>query len=513
MSLPVDQILKRHEKAELRKDNWRGVYEECYEYALPQRNLYDGHYDGGVRGQPKMERVFDSTAISSTQRFANRLQATIFPPYRNWCRLTAGNEIPIDQRDGVQVALDLYNEKMFAVLRQTNFDLAMSEFLLDLAVGTAVMLVQPGDSEVPIRFEAVPSYLISLEAGPYGSVQNVYRKMRIKVEALPQQYPDLKVTPELKKRLIENPTDEIELIEATIYEIEGDYFCYHLIWKEKREELVYRESKSSNWIVSRYSVVSGEIMGRGPLLSCIADIKTLNLTKKLLLQNASLSISGVYTAADDGVLNPATVRIQPGAIIPVARNGGPQGDSLKPLARASDFNVSQLVINDLTASIKKVMLDDTLPPDNMSARSALEISARMKELAQTMGSAFSRMITEAMIPLVSRILFLMDDSNLIDLPLKIDGQQVKIVPISPLAQAQNIEEVESVIQFMQLTAGMGPAGQLAINQDKAISFIADRLGVPGSILNTAEEKEQILAELQNQAEDITENMPSEEQAA
>jgi hypothetical protein len=93
-------------------------------------------------------------------------------------------------------------------------------------------------------------------------------------------------------------------------------------------------------------------------------------------------VAGVYTAADDGVLNPQNIQIKPGSIISVARNGGPQGPSLTPLARASDFNVSQIVINDLRMNIKKIMMDDTLPPDNMSARSATEIAERTRELAQ-----------------------------------------------------------------------------------------------------------------------------------
>ena len=48
--------------------------------------------------------------------------------------------------------------------------------------------------------------------------------------------------------------------------------------------------------------------------------------KELVLKNASLAVSGVYPAAADGVLNPQTIQITPGAIIPVARNGGAQGE-------------------------------------------------------------------------------------------------------------------------------------------------------------------------------------------
>ena len=42
------------------------------------RNLYDGYYEADVPGQDKMKRVFDSTAIHSTARFANRIQSSLF---------------------------------------------------------------------------------------------------------------------------------------------------------------------------------------------------------------------------------------------------------------------------------------------------------------------------------------------------------------------------------------------------------------------------------------------------
>lgn len=193
MPLPIKDIIGRHQKALSRKDNWRSIYEDCYRYALPQRNLYDGFYEGGVPGQNKMNVVFDSTAIDSTQRFANKIQSGLFPPYKKWCRLEPGNEIPEANKQEVQMALDMYLDKLFSVLRQSNFDLAMGEFILDLAVGTAVMLVQPGDDVNPIVFTPVPQYLVALEEGPYGSIDNVYRRMKVRGEAILRQWPDASI--------------------------------------------------------------------------------------------------------------------------------------------------------------------------------------------------------------------------------------------------------------------------------------------------------------------------------
>ena len=184
MHLKPTQVLDRSNKAFTRKEMWRTIYEDCYRYALPQRNLYEGYYEGNVPGQNKMNMIFDSTAIHSVQRFANRIQSGLFPPYKKWCRLEPGNEIPPEKRAEVQSALDIYLDKMFSVLRQSNFDLAIGEFLLDLCVGTAAMLIQPGDDLNPIKFTPVPQYLVALEEGPNGTVDNVYRKYKLRAETI-----------------------------------------------------------------------------------------------------------------------------------------------------------------------------------------------------------------------------------------------------------------------------------------------------------------------------------------
>lgn len=510
--LNVKEVMGREAKAQARKDEWRTIYEDCYEFALPQRNLYNGYYEGKVPGKAKMQRVFDSTAMSSTKRFANRLQSGLFPPNRHWCRLEPGSGIPKEQRGQAQEILDAYTDIMFDQLRQTSFDLAMGEFLLDLCVGTAVMMIMPGDEVTPLRFIAIPQYLVAVEEGAYGIVDNVYRKLRIKAEAITREFPDVNITTELQDAIDQRGNEELDLFDAIIFDQETGRYHYHVIWPYKSQELVYREMTSNPFIVARFSKTAGEIYGRGPLVDAIADIKTLNKTVELVLKNASLSISGVFLAADDGVLNPQNVKIQPGAIIPVARNGGPQGASLAPLPRGGDFNTSQIVMNDLRMNIKKVLMDDTLPPDTMSARSATEIAQRQAELATNLGSAFGRLMTEIMNPLIARILVVLDRQGLINMPLKVDGVQIKITPISPLAEAPKMEEVNKVLNFMQIANAMGPAGQMAINVQEAVSFIAEKMGVDQSILNDPQEVEMMMMQQQMMAQQQAQ-LPGDEQVA
>lgn len=502
--LKPSELKKRYENASRHKDNWRSIYEDAYRYALPMRNLYDGYHEGNVPGQDKMSRVFDSTAIQSTQKFANRLQSGVFPPQREWCRLMPGDEIPEERAVEVQRILDDYAIKMFAVMRQSQFDMSMGEFLLELAIGTAVMLIQPGDEVQPIRYTCIPTFLICFEEGPFGKVEKVYRKMKRPFGVLEQEFPDIKISQAMRSRYENDDTEIVDLIEGTYYDkLTGNYH-YQIIDEAGQEELVYRDLKSFPWVIARYMKASQERYGRGPVLTALPDIRSLNKVKELILKSSSLSIGGVYTASDDGVLNPATVRIVPGAIIPVARNGGPQGESLKPLPRPGDTQLSQLVTGDLVASIKAILMDESLPPDTMSARSALEISERMKQLSQNLGASYGRLINETMIPVVKRTLEVMNDVGMIELPLKINGLQVKIAPTAPLAMAQNMSKVEETLNFMQITAQMGPQGQVFLKQDKLIDYIADQMGVPAELRTTPQERQQLMEQAMQMAQQAQE---------
>jgi len=288
------------------------------------------------------------------------------------------------------------------------------------------------------------------------------------------------------------------MIEATYTMDNQIHYC--VITAEEDFKLLHRELKSFPWVISRYMKASNERYGRGPVLYALPDIKTLNKVVELTLKNASISIGGVFTAVDDGVLNPQTISIVPGAVIGVSSNGGPRGPSLQPLPRSGDANLTQIVSNDLRINIKKTLLDESLPPDNMSARSATEIVERMKELSQNLGSAFGRLISETMFPIVRRSLELMDEMGMIELPLKVNGLQVNVIPVSPLAMANNAEKLNEVMQFMQISQMMGPQGQTLVKMDAVGDYIADQLGIPAKLRTTPQERQQMQEEMMQMAQ-------------
>lgn len=76
--------------------------------------------------------------------------------------------------------------------------------------------------------------------------------------------------------------------------------------------------EKSPFINFRWLKAPGEIYGRSPVMKALPDIKTANKVVELVLKNASIAVTGIWQADDDGVLNPANIKLVPGAIIPKA---------------------------------------------------------------------------------------------------------------------------------------------------------------------------------------------------
>jgi hypothetical protein len=131
----------------------------------------------------------------------------------------------------------------------------------------------------------------------------------------------------------------------------------------------------------------------------------------------------------------------------------------------------------------------------------------MKQLSQNLGSAFGRLINETMVPLVEKILQIMDDRGIIDLPLKVNGLEIKVTPISPLAMSQNMDDVQNIMQYLQITQQAGPEGQFALKTDMLLDLIADKMAIPQSVRNSPAERDMMKQQAMQMAQQAAQANP------
>lgn len=500
--LEVREFRRRFDAAWKVAAQWRSLLEDAFDYAMPNRSLYSNTNPG----QKKADKVFDSTAVNSAISGANRIQQDLMPAFKKWIKLTPGPMIPEHLREGLALKLDEVTDRLFAFIHASNFDTSINETLLDLMVGTGCMLCIDGGTLKPLNFVPVSISEVALEAGPWGGVSGVYRKHRVAVRNIKAQWRDAKLSEELERLVKDKPDTEVDLQEGTYFATATDgsaatAWYYDVVHGSGQEgaRIVERTYAINPWVTPRWYKLPGEVFGRGPVILALPDIKTLNKIVELVLRNAALAISGVYTGVDDGVLNPATAQIIPGAIIPVASNaGGARGASLAPLLTGGKFDVAALEIDDLRMTVKRMLYDRQLPPDAGPVRSATEIIERVKELAREVGS-LGRFYGELIVPVVQNALHILNLRGLVP-AVRIDGMAVQVQVVSPLAQEQNISDVEIVVRWLSILSALGKELVMMTAKTEDLGkWMGEKLGVPNELIRSTNERKSIMNDITESA--------------
>jgi hypothetical protein len=254
---------------------------------------------------------------------------------------------------------------------------------------------------------------------------------------------------------------------------------------------------SNPFVCFRWSKCAGEVYGRGPLINALSAIKTTNLTIQLILENAQMSISGIYQMEDDGVINPDTINLVPGSIIPKAMGSA----GLQPIQSAGRFDVAQLILSDMRLNIKRALYNDMLGNPDKTPASATEVAERMADLSRRMGSAFGRLQAELVQPVLQRVIYILKKQGRIEVPT-VNGREVKVRSVSPLAQAQANQDISSVARFLELVGGsFGPEMlQLLVDGEQTAIHLAKKFGVPESLIRDEDQRKQIAQMAQQMAQ-------------
>ncbi|MCP4394038.1 MAG: phage tail protein [Alphaproteobacteria bacterium] len=500
------KILKsRYKKARDRRSLWESKWQECYEYSLPQRDM---NFSVNTR-KDNVDRLFDGTAPDAVEQLAASLLAQLTPPWASWFGLAPGNELNSDEKTEIATILDKSSNALKYNFNRSNFSVEMHQCYLDLvSVGTACLLFEeaPLGEVSAFRFTAVPLAELYVDEGPSGKVDTVFRRVEMSLENVKARFPEAELPEVMKKKIAESPDDKVVVVEAVLprivstghsgYEytafIDGDGDYSMMSGSLDSDGAIILRSgvfDASPFITFRWLKAPGEIYGRSPVMKTLPDIKTANKVVELVLKNATIAVTGIWQADDDGVLNPANIKLTPGTIIPKAV--GSKG--LTPLEAPGRFDISELVLDDLRTRIKHGMLVDKLGQISGPTMTATEILERSAEMARVLGATYGRLQSELLTPLVERAISILRRRGEIA-AIKIDGSIVDLQYNSPLAREQSNQDAQNTISWLQSVQTMGPEAVKAVNVLSAARWLGRALGVPAELINEVEEETSALAQ-------------------
>lgn len=385
----LNQTLRQYAQAQNIKENWVNIWQDCYDYALPQRASFTQTMQ---RGASRMEHIFDATAMDAVDSLASSMLANLTPLWTQWFGLKPGPDLSAEEADKIAPALEKIGKTIQDHFDRSNFAVEIHQCYLDLIVGGTASLHfeenQPGAFSA-FKFKSTPLNAITLAEGQSGYLDTTYRSLHLTLDQLKSRYPDpLFPLPDMGgNKESETYYNVLELVKPSglIYEYQA------IMIEEGIDPYIIAKGVYQNapFINFRWLKTPGEIYGRSPVMKALPDIKTANKVVELTLKNASIAVAGIWQADDDGVLNPANIQLTPGSIIPKAI--GSKG--LQALDMPGRFDISQLVLDNLQSSIRHALLADKLAPINSPRMSATEVLKRSAEMSMLLGATYGRLQT------------------------------------------------------------------------------------------------------------------------
>ncbi len=398
---------------------------QLYKRALDERSVWLNRWQTAMRytvptSDSDTASLFDATAADAVDNLAASMYSLLTPPESLWINLVRESDLSPDAENATNM--------LRAHLNDSNFYTTIHQCYTDLVVlGTACLFMaeNPIGADSAFSFTAIPMNDIAILPNA------VFHTTSMPACDIVEKYPHFTMPTKLRDTIKNNPETPIRLVQSLIGK---DFTAWLDVGGDIENNIVATGVFETNpYIIFRWSVVSGELYGRSPVLRALPDIKTANKVVELVLKNATIAVSGIWQADDDGVINLSNINLTPGAIIPKAVGSS----GLTPLSSGADFDVSQIVLRDLRDRIRHTLLADRLGLLSDKEMTATEILARNADMVRILGATYGRLLHEFIRPMCERGLQILSRRGLIDkISLHSDAELKYIAPIAQMAREE-----------------------------------------------------------------------------
>lgn len=483
----LDRLVNRAKAAWSIADIEHSALREVYRWMWPDRYFemvgggqHTGNSTGGDRA--RYNHIFDPTGMQALADGAAQVAEAVHPWDQPWARWVSRSDLDEAMSDEAAELADFLTRAGLSLLNRSNFHTEATAAHRDFLVGTGMLGLELDPRERTAALaSAIPAYRVALEADNGGRWTGFFRKYKRKARDLDGMFAD-KVTwsGDVQKKQREKPEEEIEL-EYAWYWSQEDRAWRSCGWETAtRHEFRKSLHRTSPIVCYRATRTAGRPWSSGPAAGALPDVKTANKVVELILRNAALAVAGVWMADDDGVLNPATVKIGPGVVIPKAQGSA----GLTPLEMPGRFDVASLVLEDLRVNIRRALYVTKIQEREMTAE---EYRGRLMQQVRDMRGMYGQLRSEFVVPVMRRTLDLNIEIGTV--PEQEWDRLVDIEMVGPLAQDARAAEVDRLVQAQGVVGQLvGPElAMAALNAHEAVPWVVKQMHIKAELFKSRED--------------------------
>lgn len=518
----VIETLDRLKQLKERKHPWENQWQLLGEYIHMRKQEFNSEHE---EGDFLNDLIFDATGPRAVKTAASSLLSMLWPQTRNKLKIRPPRGV--DETPDVKEYYEFVTETILDVFEDPRAGLAVAldEYMVDdLVFGTAGIEIQ-SDPKTGVKFSPWGVKHMTIDEGPDGVVDTVYLETNRTVSRVVRKYGIDSVSEETRKLFnAKQFNKKVRILQAIEPRIMRDVnsrsnkeMPFQSLHIEVKAKKLLREKGFEDFPipVNRFSKIQKELYGRSLGMDALPDILELNVVREATTIAIEKMLDPPLAVLDDSKLGNGEIDTSAGAINTFNISGrAGERDPIFPLFTVGEIRQAAALIEVLTESVANHFLIDRLLDFNNETRMTLgEAQIRNRLRNATLGSIFSRQISETFSPIVRRtfnVLFAKNQLGVIAgtvdeiIERDINGREPVIIPeviaermlagedvfrieyFTPALRIMQAEETEGILRTFELEvqqAQIVPEISDNINHDFGIKRFMELSGAPSEMAN------------------------------
>jgi hypothetical protein len=409
-------------------------------------------------------------------------------------------------QEATEIMYGLFNSQ------KTNFNPQAHELYLDLGgFGTGVMYIEDDYAKAPIRFCTYHLGDCVVEEDEYGMVNKLYRKFKLSARQAVAMF-GANTPAKIVEMSQTKPATQFEFIhyvgprekefEALIPLSQMFDYVSAYVWKDEKAAIQYGKYSEFPYVVPRWSKLTGEVYGRSPAMIAMPDIRMVNAMAKTVIKGAQKIVDPPLQMPDEGFMMP--IRMSPGGINYYNSTLNPEF-KIEPIVTGGRPDIGFELIESRRQHIIRSFYVDWMQLQEGPQMTATEVQQRTEDKMRNMSPSISRHQSEFLDPVIDRVFNIAMRKQLIEKPpQELEGIQLRVEYVSPVARAQNMTRVMGI---QRMLVEIAPLAQLKpeildrIDPDGYVDILADAYDVDYDMLIPREEAQKARDTREQQAQE------------
>jgi hypothetical protein len=454
----------------------------------------------GFSNGSKLYTPFQGIGARGVNNLASKLLLALFPPNSPFYRLIVDDFTlqKITQREGmraeVEKALNMIERSVMGEIEASAIRVSAFEALKQLIVaGNVLVYLAP---EGGMRVFRLDRYVVRRD--PMGNVLEIITKEDVSPAALPEN---------IRAIVKADPANKDPNKSVSLYTRVYRYYDKWRVYQEVAGQIIPDSKGSypldkSPWIPLRFVRIDGEDYGRGYVEEYYGDLRSLEALSRAIVEGSAAAAKVVFLVSPNGQTKAKDLsKAESGDFVT-----GIVGDvTTLQVEKRADFSIALQTIQGVEQRLAFAFLLNTAIQRSGERVTAEEIRFMAGELEDALGGVYSILSQEFQLPLVTRIMFVMQrQGRLPELPkgavrptittgLEALGRghdlnklNVFVQNLAPLPEALTYLNVADLITRVGTSLGIDMAGlvkspdQVAAERQQAMmSQMLDKLGPKG----------------------------------